>query len=126
MLQQAVKYFEHGGTVILIETDTEILYIDVFDKNGAPVDLSESTTYFHLMEFSTRENIWSKECFPIYDPNSGISNISYPYTVPVLFASSDTLNLEGHYVGQLELIDLYGNSKIPFQIEIIIMKKAGL
>ena len=126
MMNPSVKYFEHGGKIIFIESSRELIHIDVYDKDGkTPADLSGAKAFFHLMEFSTRSNIWSKECFPVYDPNAGIPDIDYPCTVPVPFASSDTANLEGHYVGQLELIDHHGSSKFPFQIEIIIGKKAG-
>ena len=126
MLSEAIKFFRHGGRVILIETNTSTLYIDVFERDEiTPADLSGATVFFHLMEFSTRENIWSKECFPVYDPNVGVPKINYPYTVPVTFSSPDTLNLEGHYTGQLELIDYRGESTFPFEIEIIVRKKAS-
>jgi hypothetical protein len=120
----AIKYYEQGTSIRLIETDNENLPIDIFEKDGTPADLTGARAFFHLMEFSTRNNIWSKECFPVNDPNGGFPNITYPYTVFVNLSSSDTLNLEGHYTGQLELIDYNNTSKFPFQIEIIIAKNA--
>jgi hypothetical protein len=109
----------------MIEGDSQIMPLDIFDSHGIPVNLSGARAFFHFMEFSTRSHIWSKECFPVYDPYGGISNTIYPYTVPVPFTNSDTMGLNGHYVGQLELIDRQGNAKFPFQIEIIITKNAG-
>ena len=127
MIKSAIKYFEHGGKIIFIESSNETFYVDVFEKDSVtPADLSGANTFFHLMEFSTRSHIWSKECFPVYDSNAKVSDVDYPYTVPIPFTSPDTAGLEGHYIGQLELIDHHGNSKFPFQIEIIIGKKAGL
>jgi hypothetical protein len=121
------KFFECGGRVILIETSNEILYIDVFeDLTKLPADLSGADVRFHLMEFATRSHIWSKECVPMRDPNAGFPGITYPFTVPVHLTSSDTLDLEGHYKGQLELKDHSGSIKIPFEIEIIIRTKASL
>ena len=124
MIKPAVKYFEHGGTVRMIEADSQILNIDVFYKENLPADLTGARAFFHLMEFSTRSNIWSKECIPVYDISGGFPNIDYPYTVPVPFANQDTLGLEGHYIGQLELIDHTGVSRFPFQVEIIVSKNA--
>ena len=84
-----------------------------------------ATAFFHLMEFSTRIHIWSKACTPVYDPYGDIPHIKYPYTVPVPFTNLDTAGFNGHYIGQLELVDRQGNVKFPFQIEIIIAKNAG-
>ena len=124
MIKPSIKYFEHGGTVRMIESDTQTMYIDVFYKENLPADLTGAQAFFHLMEFSTRSNIWSKECFPVYDINGAIPDINYPYTVPVPLTNQDTLGLEGHYIGQLELIDHTGVSRFPFQVEVIISKNA--
>ena len=121
-MEKQIKYYENGTTVRLIEGDTQVLPIDVFDFYGSPADLSGAQALFHLMEFSTRSHIWTKEFTPVFDIRGDIPNIKYPYTVMVTL---DTDGLMGHYIGQLELVDHSGNSKRPFEIEIIISKWAG-
>jgi hypothetical protein len=120
-----IKYYEQGTTIRLIETHTESQYIDVFELNGSPADLSGATALFHLMEFSTGDNIWTKECPIILDPRAEVPGIDYPFTVIVNITSADTFGLTGHYTGQLELIDHNGASKRPFQVEIISDRRAG-
>ena len=124
-LVQTVKCYEQGQPIRLIETDTQTLPIDIFDGRGVPADLSGATAFFHLMEFSTQANIWSRPCQIVFDAAGGVPNVRYPYTVLVGLTNSDTENLQGHYTGQLELIDHNGLSRFPFQIEIIVAKNAS-
>ena len=121
----AAKYFEEGTPIRLIEGHTELIPIDVYDKNGVPIDLSTATPLFHIMEFSTRSHILTKECEPYLDTTLSAPGITYPYSVPVYLESEDTIGLDGDYVGQLELIDFNGNSKWVFQTQIIITKNAA-
>ena len=118
--------FDQAPPLRLIEGHSDIIYIDVWESNGWPADLTNTPTYFHLMEFSTRDHIWTKKCEPILDMSVNTKNVDYPFTVPVYFLSEDTIGLDGHYTGQLELIDFNNESKRPFQNEIIVDKKASL
>jgi hypothetical protein len=120
----SIRFYENGGSVRLIESDSQLLPIDVYDQRGLPADLSGARALFHLMEFSTRTHIWTKEFVPANDPYGGSPGIDYPYTVPVMFSNEDTEGLNGHFIGQLELIDHQNTSKFPFQIEIIVTKNA--
>ena len=119
-----VKLFEQGSLLKLIEGHNDTIYIDVFETNGLPADLRSAQAFFHLMEFSTHDHIWSKKVLPTLDSMANTFYVDYPFTVPVTFLSEDTIGLEGHYTGQLELIDFNGQSKEPFQIEIIVDKRA--
>ena len=121
---EKVDLFDKGGVLRLIEATNETIYIDTYEIDGLPADLSEATAFFHLMEFATREHIWTKKCEPISGPVTDYQNNVYPYIVPIKFQSADTLNLNGHYIGQLELIDYHGESQIPFELEIIVKKNA--
>ena len=120
-----IKYYEQGTTVRMIEGDNQLLPIDVFGANGLPINLTGSEAYFHLMEFSTRNHIWTMTCIPEY-PLENPYEVDYPYIVPIRLSSSETMNLAGNYIGQLEIInDRNENSCMPFQVNIIISKRAS-
>ena len=114
-----------GATVELIESHCETYYVDVFEPDGSPADLSSAQAFFHLMEFSTRDHIWTKACEPVLDVRAAAQGAAFPSTVPVHFAGGDTLGLDGHYTGQLELVDHNGGSKFPLQVELIVNKRAS-
>jgi hypothetical protein len=118
-----IRYFEQGATIKMIASDYEIFPVDIYEKGNIPANLTGATAIFHLMDYATRENILSKNCAILYDAESGIIS-DYPFTVNIELLSTDTQNLEGRYTGQLELTDFSGNTKMPFEIEIIIAKKA--
>ena len=123
------KHYTDGSKIRFIEGHTDVLRVDVFHQNGTPIDLTDDEAIFHLMEFNTRDNIWSKRCNIIYDIDAGWDKINYPFTVTIPIERQDTVGLNGHYTGHLELINhRINNSKnqsLPFQLEIIIVRNAG-
>lgn len=121
-----VSYYAQGDTIRLIELHSEPLVIDVYNDNGTLTDLTGSSAVFHLMEYATQNNVWSKNCEPYFDPKVAPKGVDYPFAVSVPFTSEDTEGLQGHYTGQLELTQYDGTRKIPFQIEIIVSKYAGV
>jgi len=125
-MEKALKYYEQGNPIRLIESSYENFKIDILDAYGLPADLTGASAFFHLMEFSTRNHIWSKECAITYDSGGGYGDTGYPFTVTVVLDNSDTSGLEGHYTGQLELTDHNAASRFPFEIEIIIKSKASV
>ena len=119
-----VRFFEQGRPMRLVESSYETFFVDIFDSYGIPVELTGATARFHLKEFSTRDHIWTKVCTIVDNPNPKYPGATYPFTVRVDLTSTDTRGLEGHYMAQLEIIDYRGESKIGFQVEIIVVERS--
>ena len=119
-----IDLFDQGGVLRLIAGTTETVYVDLYEKSGIPADLSDAEAFFHFMTYSTRCNVWTKKCDPTTDLPTKTNGVDYPYIVPLKFHGDDTKDLDGHFIGQLELIDHNGDSVFPFEIEVIVRDSA--